>query len=148
MYDGGKIGAGIVLFAALVGFPFWYTAAEPAQDRDGDGTPDYKAVPQLPKDQEGCIESTEYMRASHMQLLLGWRDDVVRYSDRTYVATKDGQEWEKSLSRTCMSCHTSTAAFCDECHTFLGVTPDCWTCHVKPEMEAPPLAQPQPEGRK
>ena len=150
MYDGGKILGGLVVFAALAGFPFWYSFAETPADRDGDGTPDYKAVPRLPPSDSGCIEATEYMRAHHMELLHQWRDDVVRGQNRTYHAMKDGQTWDKSLSRTCMSCHTDQQAFCGECHDFMGVAPTCWGCHVQPELDqrssspAPPPPTPAP----
>jgi len=49
------------------------------------------------------------------------------------VAKKDGKTWDKSLSRTCMSCHTNRMQFCNECHTYVDVDPDCWDCHVEPE---------------
>ena len=65
-----------------------------------------------------------------MQLLMDWRDDVVR-SNRRIVTTDDGRSFYKSLSGTCMSCHQDKAGFCDKCHDYVGVTPTCWDCHIE-----------------
>jgi len=32
-----------------------------------------------------------------------------------------------------MKCHTDKAKFCDRCHNYVGVTPNCWDCHVEPK---------------
>ncbi|MBW2526688.1 MAG: sulfate reduction electron transfer complex DsrMKJOP subunit DsrJ [Deltaproteobacteria bacterium] len=147
MQDGPKIMGGLAVFVAVAGFPFWLSFAQSPQDRNQDGTPDYKAVPATPTTEGGCIEETAYMRASHMQILDEWRNDAVRYQHRTYESIKDQRVWDKSLSRTCMSCHTNQEAFCGECHTFLGVEPRCWECHVPPESDqvTPPTPPAQPE---
>lgn len=79
-------------------------------------------------DEKKCIEDTEYMKSSHMQLLDQWRWDVVRNGDTVYVA-KDGTEYDKSLDDTCMACHSNKAEFCDTCHASQGVEPYCWDCH-------------------
>jgi len=87
------------------------------------------------------------MRASHMELLSQWRDAVVRDDDTDYVAHKDGRHWRRSLSGTCMSCHTTEQQFCGACHDYLGVKPSCWDCHVAPERqnaEAGAAAEPAP----
>ncbi len=125
MYDGGKIITGLIIFLALVTFPLWYTAAS----GDASYTPD----PETPA-QGNCIESKEYMNAWHMDMLDDWRDAVVRDANRVYVAT-DGKEHEMSLTMTCMNCHDDKEKFCDRCHTYLGVTPYCWDCHVVPNQQ-------------
>jgi len=66
-----------------------------------------------------------------MDLLNQWRDDVVRRADRIHVG-RDGKEYDKSLSRTCMSCHSNKTEFCDRCHNYAAVAPYCWECHVEP----------------
>jgi len=73
------------------------------------------------------------MRASHMDLLNQWRDDVVRVGNRDYKSTLTGKTFDMSLSRTCMDCHSNKADFCDRCHDFLSVDPYCWDCHVEPK---------------
>jgi hypothetical protein len=74
------------------------------------------------------------MRADHMTLLNEWRDLVVRENQRTYTAT-DGTEYEMSLTKTCLDCHSNKEEFCDKCHTYADVSPYCWDCHVE-SMEA------------
>ncbi len=106
--------------------PFWYNA----------GTGQATAGPDIvkPTRSQQCIESTEYMKANHMQLLVQWREDVVRNGDRSYVAT-DGKQYEKSLTGTCLSsrCHANKAEFCDRCHDYSYVQPNCWNCHTAPK---------------
>ena len=74
------------------------------------------------------------MKHEHMQLLIDWKDSVVRYGIRTYVAS-DGKEHVISLTNTCMECHSNKAEFCDQCHDYVGVQPYCWDCHNLPEEE-------------
>ena len=124
MYDGGKILLGLLIFVAAAVFPLWFSVAS--------GKPPSQPEPKLPQDETACVESKEFMRASHMDLLDDWRDSVVRDANREYVAS-DGRKWKKSLSLTCMGCHANEAQFCGECHDYLGVEPNCWDCHVPPE---------------
>ena len=117
---------GMILFAALAAFPFyWYWMGED------------KPFPQLeiPKDAEKCVEQTAFMRANHMRLLDAWRVSVVRDHMLIYTAAS-GKTFEMNLHKTCLGCHTSTAKFCDRCHEYNDVAPPCWDCHVaigKPE---------------
>ncbi len=69
---------------------------------------------------------------NHMDLLNEWRDTVVRKGERRYVSAS-GRAFDMSLTRTCMSCHTSKKEFCDSCHNYLAVVPYCWDCHVEPK---------------
>ncbi|MCP4677979.1 MAG: cytochrome C [Deltaproteobacteria bacterium] len=124
MYDGGKIITGIIIFIVLVLFPFWYTAAS----GQGGNRPD----PETPKGEKSCVESKEYMSAWHMDMIDTWRDSVVRDGNRMYTA-EDGTKYEMSLSKTCMKCHTDQEKFCNECHSYTGVEPYCWDCHVTPK---------------
>ncbi|WP_461210656.1 sulfate reduction electron transfer complex DsrMKJOP subunit DsrJ [Desulfocurvus sp. DL9XJH121] len=128
MFDGGKIIAGIIVFLALMTFPFWYNVGQAAYK-----TPELQLPP---KDvATKCVESTEWMRAEHMQLLDHWRDWVVRDADRVYTSKLDGHHYEMSLQKTCMKCHTSKKEFCDKCHTAAAVAPYCWDCHIEPKEE-------------
>jgi hypothetical protein len=128
MYDATKIVAGLVVFVFLVTSPLWYNAASGSS----------VAAPQLklPTDSTQCVEATEYMRASHMDLLNQWRDEVVRTGKRDYVSGLSGKKYDMSLTRTCLDCHANKAEFCDACHTYLAVNPYCWDCHVE-RKEAP-----------
>ena len=121
MSDKGRIGAALVVFLALVTSPVWYNLAS------GE-----KAPLDLRYPHEGgqCVEDTAYIRANHMLLLMGWRDEVVRASDTVYT-TSDGRRYNKSLSGTCLSCHFEKEEFCDRCHDYVGATIHCWDCHER-----------------
>jgi len=126
MRDKGMILTGLVIFLALAVFPIWYNlligkAGPP---------PELK----LPPEGGECVADTQFMRTNHMDLLMEWRDEVVRDNDRIYE-TGDGRRYYKSLSGTCMSCHTDKKQFCDACHNYTAVTPYCWDCHVDPTGE-------------
>jgi hypothetical protein len=56
----------------------------------------------------------------------------VRDGIHTYVAS-DGTEYEISLTDTCLSCHSDKEEFCDTCHEYAGISPNCWDCHNVPE---------------
>jgi hypothetical protein len=121
MHDSSKVIPALVLFLLLMTTPLWYNMAS--------GKAAY--VPQLQIDTTAthCVESKEYMRANHMDLLNIWRDEVVRGSSRVYTGP-NGQEYEKSLTKTCMNCHKQRTEFCTKCHDYAGVKqPKCWDCH-------------------
>lgn len=118
MYNPGKIIAGLIVFVLFVTFPLWYNAAM------GSGVD----APQLkkPVGENNCVESKEYMRASHMDLLNVWRDDVVRDGSRF----TEGGKYLKSLSNGCLKCHENRKDFCKKCHDYAGVETFCWECHI------------------
>ena len=124
MRDRGLILIGLVVFLAIITFPIWYNSAA--------GTT--SAAPDLQKAVKGdtCIYPTDYMRANHMDVLMEWRDEVVRNNNRT--VTVGGQVYNMSLTNTCLDCHTSKQDFCDKCHDYTGVAPYCWDCHVDPAL--------------
>jgi hypothetical protein len=118
--------AGLVLLVAGVTTPFWSARTAP---KNLAKLPDLT----LPANQKECVAPVSYMRSSHMQLLLSWREDAVRHGQRQYVAF-NGKVYDKSLTRTCMGCHNK-AEFCDRCHAYSGVSqPYCWNCHVQPQV--------------
>ena len=125
MRDRGRILAGLALFAALLTFPVWYNLAART-------TP---AGPKLtlPATERLCVAPVAFMRTSHMSVLAAWRDQVVRLNARSIV-TADGRTYEASLTRTCLRCHAAKSEFCDRCHTYAGVAPACWDCHVDPDL--------------
>jgi len=125
MYDAGKIIPGLVVFLVLITFPVWYNAAS--------GKASYVPDPQIITTAPACVAPTDYMKAAHMDLLNQWRDEVVREGQREYIAP-DGKVYQKSLSNTCMDCHSNKTEFCDRCHDYMAVgQPNCWECHVEPE---------------
>ena len=69
-----------------------------------------------------------------MDLLNDWRDEVIRGHDRFFEGP-DGSIMEKSLTNTCLSCHTDKDKFCDQCHDYAGVVPYCWECHIVPKED-------------
>ena len=125
MRDRPVIVAGLLVFLGLVTLPLWYDRAA--------GMTSKGPEPVLPTQERQCVAPVEYMKSSHMALLLDWRDRVVREGATTYVAA-DGRRYTMSLSKTCLNCHASKADFCDRCHTYAGVTPACFDCHVDPSL--------------
>lgn len=128
MYDKGKIVAGLIIFIGIVTFPFIYNlgkvSAKPEPKID---TP---AIGQLKE--KKCIETEDFMKANHMQLLNKWRDVAVRDGERVYINSR-GEKYEISLQNTCLKCHSNKKEFCDECHNFMSVKTYCWDCHLIPE---------------
>jgi len=125
MYDGGKIIAGLIIGLGLFLLPFFYNAGKAAKAPDPQLTAKAKEAKQ-------CVETTPYIRTSHMKLLDEWRQTVVRNAERYYKG-QGGKVYYKSLQITCMDCHSNKSKFCDQCHNYMGVTPYCWECHVAPK---------------
>lgn len=123
MYDTGKIVPGLVILGILLTSPLWYSAAS--------GKISYVPQPELPTAEKQCVEPAQWMRDNHMKLLDQWRTMVVRDGVDTYVAS-DGRQYTISLTNTCLKCH-SKQKFCDQCHSYVDVTPTCWDCHNAPE---------------
>lgn len=128
MRDFRYIITGLIVFVVLVTFPFWSNAGKAAPAP----APNLDTLAIQKLEQKQCVEATEYMRASHMKLLEGWRNQVVREGKRIYVAS-NGKEYEMSLETSCFECHSNKTQFCDQCHNYLEVQPDCWTCHIEPK---------------
>ena len=114
----------VVVFCVLALLPFAANAISPKAPLELDyNTPVINSL-----EERKCIEDTEFMKKSHMQLLDSWRNDVVRHGDIIYTAA-DGKKYEKSLDDSCLTCHSNPEEFCDKCHTYEGVEPYCWDCH-------------------
>ena len=122
MKDKKLIVASVIVFIVIVTFPFWYNRGKAAPAPEVELTEKAKAA-------KVCVRSTEYMKAEHMQLLDVWREAVAREGERIYVSP-DGQEYNMSLSNTCLDCHSNKAEFCDRCHDYAAVRPYCWDCHI------------------
>lgn len=118
IYNGDKIIPGLILFLGLITFPVWYIVV------NGKAAPAHELKIVIE-----AMEPTPYKRAKHMDLLQEWRESVVRQGSRKYIAS-DGKEYDMSLTGTCMNCHKKE--FCDRCHDYIGVKPNCWSCHNYP----------------
>jgi [DsrC]-trisulfide reductase subunit J len=112
---------GLLLFVAAFTYPVWHAAAAPSAKN--------APVLKLPETEKQCVAPKDFMRAQHMQLLLDWREGVVRTGKRT-VTVQGGRTFNVSLSSTCLGqCHEKEQ-FCDRCHNYAGVSgPYCWDCH-------------------
>jgi hypothetical protein len=123
MRDRPVIYAGLVLFLGFATLPFWWNLAGAANAKGP------KLV--LPAGQKECVAPVEYMRISHMRLLVDWREEVVRGNQWQFTAF-NGKTYDKSLTSTCLAqCHTNKEQFCDSCHAYAGVSgPYCWDCHT------------------
>ncbi len=120
------------------------------------GTP----LPEIPEaksrvsETQGCVEPTEEMRKNHMNMMLHQRDLTVHEGIRTP---------QHSLEE-CINCHVpgdesgkvvrydSQDHFCASCHTYAGVSIDCFECHadrpVKKTEFHPLVAKPSPHHAK
>jgi hypothetical protein len=79
-------------------------------------------------DGANCVADTAFMRTNHMDLLKHQRDDTVHQGIRTPRYSLKG----------CVDCHAGKQSksvikeaddFCRSCHTYAGVTLDCFECH-------------------
>lgn len=123
IYDAKTIVPGVVIFLALATSPLWYNIA-----RGATTTPPQVTINTAQAAQ--CIEPTQWMIEHHPELLIQWRNNVVRNDIQTYTAS-DGKQYQESLA-TCAQCHPDTEDFCNQCHNYIGVSLDCWNCHNLP----------------
>lgn len=133
IYNKYGIFIGLAAFVILATSPLWLNAGRdiPAPKPSLD-TPVIKQLAE-----KKCVLPTEEMRATHMQLLIVWREQVVRTGNRVW-ASPSGKKFDPSLTNTCLGCHSNKAQFCDQCHNYVAVTPNCWGCHLD---KAPKVAQ-------
>jgi len=141
MQDFSKIVAGIIIFLVLLSIPVIVTQASGNSDYTPDPQVDMNVVedfiadnyPYMDYDGE-CVESTDYMRKNHWRLLFDWRawavrDDADGDKGVPYYTATDGDEWFMSLNETCLGCHNDRDTFCNQCHNYTGIRPNCWSCH-------------------
>jgi hypothetical protein len=136
IFDRNKIIAGLVIFLVIITVPLWKnlrkTVAAPTPSLD---TP---VIKKLADKDKKCIMPTDWMRANHMQMLIDWRENVVRVNERKVTTSRgrefvspDGKKYLASLTNTCLECHSNKAQFCDQCHNYAAVAPNCWGCHLE-----------------
>lgn len=98
-------------------------------------------APTPPKGKGGqCIQSVEYMRRHHMEMLKHQRNETMRQGLR------DG----KASLKQCVDCHEVKDAagkavsfndskhFCRSCHDYAAVKIDCFECHASLPGEGAP----------
>jgi hypothetical protein len=125
MRDRPIIYSGLAVFLALFTFPVWRNLLAGATTK-GPGQV-------LPRTAKECVAPIEYMKTSHMKLLLDWRDQAVRLNNREFVAY-NGKTYTRNLTATCLGqCHGAKADFCDRCHNYAAVSATCWDCHLDPQ---------------
>lgn len=126
MYGSGRVIPSLIIFVGLMTFAIWYNAGKAQQPPD--------LV--LPDEYRECVRDTQFMRESHMVLLHEWRDDILRRSGTRTGVTSNGLRYDRSLQKGCLSCHKNKDTFCDRCHAYASVKPNCWNCHLEPSKEA------------
>jgi len=119
MYDKGKIIPGLIVFVLIAVSPIIYNRGNAGQVPN----------PEKSKVARECVRPAQEMRERHMQLLIGWRYNVVRENGAREGVTAGGTKYARSLQLGCLKCHTSKEKFCDKCHAYAAVEPYCWDCH-------------------
>lgn len=110
--------AAIILFFAVVSFPFIYNSFSVGLFSNAAAEPELKIL------KKGkCVAETSWMRQNHMKMLMHVREDAVREGIRVVNKSFHG----------CISCHPNRDEFCDTCHSYVGAKPECWNCHHYPE---------------
>jgi len=127
IYNGKRILAGLIIFAALVASPFYLNMGKDKAAAKPDINIDTPEIQKLAD--KKCVEPKETMRATHMKILDTWRDSVVRNGDTEQILIS-GRKYDKSLENGCLKCHSNKEEFCDKCHGYLNVKPSCWECHL------------------
>jgi hypothetical protein len=132
LYDFKYIALGLLIFFGLI-----FSAVLPNLGKTvapPDPKLDTPAIQKLAAKDRKCVMPADYMRANHMQMLVDWRESVVRDAQREFV-NPEGKKFVASLSNTCMDCHSNKSQFCDQCHNYVAVTPNCWGCHLDKEQK-------------
>jgi len=77
MHGKGWVITGMIFFAAIAAFPFYWNLM-------GEDKPFPKL--EMPEKARACVEETAFMRANHMRMLDAWRISVVRDNLLIYTA--------------------------------------------------------------
>lgn len=119
--------AAVLVFFIILASPFLVAGAKGEMFRGVD-------KPELDPAIEGpCVKKNENyitddiakeeMRINHMKIL----------KDEREAAVRDGERNEDHSLRNCFKCHENEEEFCDKCHEYSGVSPNCFDnaagCH-------------------
>ena len=132
LYDFKYIALGLIVFFGLL-----FSAVLPNLGKTvaaPDPKLDTPAIQKLAEKDRKCVMPKDYMRTNHMQMLVDWREAVVRDGQREFV-NPEGKKFVASLSNTCLDCHSNKSKFCDQCHNYVAVTPNCFGCHLDKEQK-------------
>ena len=125
----------VVIPALIILFPLAYSIGAWAVSL---AAPASEPFLERPDEQfEECVRDLEYMRFSHMTLLMNARDEAVRAGNRGDVGLSKLKPANAAIkvstgdeSRAyCSDCHTSRERFCNQCHTAVNLSLDCFSCH-------------------
>jgi len=124
----------VVIPIVIIIIPFVYSVGAWALSLAGSDEP----FLEMPDAQfEECVRDTEYMRFSHMTLLLNSRTEVIRLGNRGDIGLSRLKP-EAAITRVsggdesrayCSDCHTSRERFCNQCHNSVNLYLDCFSCH-------------------
>lgn len=89
-----------------------------------------------------CVADTATMRRDHMKLLMHQRERTMHEGIRTRQHSLNG----------CIECHASSKTgsvlgengFCQSCHSYAGVSLDCFECHQARVKAVKPANLPTP----
>ena len=110
-----------------------------------EGKPSF--APDIPEPEDEsleCVQPEDEMKKNHMNYILHQRDETMHKGIRT----------KQYSLKECINCHIpkdSTVRFgddkhfCSSCHNFVGVSIDCFQCHMDRPMGAKPLGK-SPHG--
>ncbi len=103
----------ILLILLLAATPVWADSLAPKLDIGNGGH---------------CVDDPAFMRKNHMKMIAHQRDDTMRL----------GIRGGKYSLAACVNCHASkkdnsvlgdSGHFCQGCHEYAAVKPDCFECH-------------------
>lgn len=121
MYKGGKIIASLIIFVAILTFPFFYNMGKA------------NAGPEIDPQELAYMQSIEPafdMKAYHPQLFNQWRNEFVRNGKTVYVNSQ-GKEFDINIGK--LAGTGTSSQFCASCHNYVAVKPTCWSCHNGPK---------------
>lgn len=81
-----------------------------------------------------CVDDPQFMRKNHMNMIVHQRDETMRLGIRGGKYSLSG----------CVNCHASktdnsvigdSTHFCQGCHEYAAVKPDCFECHSSKRKE-------------
>jgi hypothetical protein len=119
----------------IVGIALLAISSTAFADEDSSEKPSF--APKVPHPTNGtteCVEPEDDMKKNHMNYILHQRDETMHEGIRT----------KKYSLKECINCHIpedSTARFgdsqhfCSSCHNFVGVSIDCFQCHMDRPMD-------------
>lgn len=117
MYKGGRIIASLIIFVAVLSFPFFYNMGKA------------NAGPEVDPQQLAYLQSIEpalNMTASHPQLFNQWRDQLVRDGKTVYI-NSEGKKIDINIEKLAAS--GPSGQFCVSCHEYTAVKITCTSCH-------------------